>query len=32
VKWEGRICRFTFDAPAESGTLDLGRVRCGQLL
>ena len=33
VRWEGKLCRFTFEVPpAAAGTLDLGDVRCVQLL
>ncbi len=33
VRWEGRLCRFTFEvAPDAAGTVDLGVRRCADLL
>lgn len=32
VRWEGRLCRFRFEVQESSGTLDLGRIRCVELL
>ena len=32
VRWEGKLCRFTFEVGAAPGRLDLGLVRCAQML
>jgi outer membrane usher protein len=32
VRWEGRLCRFSFEVGAEAGVIDLGKVRCDQML
>lgn len=32
VRWEGHLCRFRFEVRETSGTLDLGKVRCDELL
>jgi outer membrane usher protein len=33
LRWEGRLCRFAFEVEKDAaGTVDLGEVRCAQLL
>jgi outer membrane usher protein len=33
IRWEGRLCRVTFEVPRDAaGVVDLGKVRCTQLL
>lgn len=32
LRWEGRVCRFTFEVPVRVGIVDLGTVRCAQML
>jgi outer membrane usher protein len=33
IRWEGRLCRFAFEVPEPAaGTVDLGVVRCSQML
>lgn len=32
VRWEGRLCRFTFDVEERPGIVDAGTLRCTQML
>jgi outer membrane usher protein len=32
IRWEGRLCRFSFEVGEEAGTVDLGKVRCVHML